>query len=492
MMVRIPSAERASVLLDELIVDDDLLGAEDAIENLFQDRKAAAEAVQRLAKFAGMATKLRTEAQALLQQVYPGAQLTETTRYTVPASLRSRAAELQEERTKADAALKQSRKALEQRRRALEDADKLLSELPVAEDIGPLRAILDAIPHDLLGQIAGIDEDAQRIRSSAEHILHDLRLQPLTVQEVTAVTVPSRAQVEAHIAALSDLKHERGDLTKRTKSVTKQLAANRLNLATLLNNDPPPSEDDLLGVRSLRDALWQEINVGQLDRFADFEQAIVHADRLADQMRKDAHRIAERYRMELQIGSDERELSELDEERADLQRHAEKLETEWIGLWQDFPGPLPLPAAALITLDDVRRLREALSELSMVQARLASFTGQAHQHIERLREGLREPHGSTLLGTHNALVELPELREIAAARLSLQEKAAGERNTMQERLASAQAELAAVETQIAEQEHDLADWQAAWTPGLPASICPPTTTPLTHWPTWNGSTGSRP
>ncbi|MGC5016341.1 AAA family ATPase [Streptosporangium sp. DT93] len=454
--------EETAHKLDELIVNDDLLGAEDAIENLFQDRKAAAEAAQRLAKFAGTATELRAEAEALLQRVYPGAQLTETTRYSVPASLRSRVAELHEERTKAEAALKQSRKALGQRRRALEDADKRLSELPAAEDSGPLRAILDAIPHDLLGQIAGIDEDAQRIRSSVEHILHDLRLQPLTVQEVSTITVPSRAQVEAHIVALSDLKHERGDLTKRTKSLTKQLAANRLSLATLLNNDPPPSEDNLLEVRSQRDALWREINAGQPERFADFEQAIVRADRLADQMRKDAHRIAERYRIELQIGSDERELNELDEERANLQRHTEKLDAEWSGLWQDFPGPLPLPAAALTTLDDVRRLREALSDLSTVQAKLASFTGQAHQHIERLREGLREPHGSTLLGTHNALVELPELREIAAARLSLQEKAAGELTTMQERLASAQAELAAVETQIAEHEQDLADWQAEW------------------------------
>lgn len=448
--------------LDELIVDDDLLSAEDAIENLLQDRKAAAEAAQRLARFAGTATRLRAEAHALLQQVYPGADLNETIRYTVPSSLRSRAAELHEERTKADAALKQSRKAIEQRRRTLEDADKQLSELPATEDSGPLRAILDAISHDLLSRIASTDEDERRIRGSAEDILRDLRLRPLTTQEMTTVTAPSRAQVEAHIAALNDLKHERGDLTKRTKSVTKQLAANRLNLATLLNNDPPPSEDNLLDVRSLRDALWQEIHAGRSDHFADFEQAIVRADRLADQMRKDAHRIAECYRMELQIGSDERELSELNEERAELQRHAEKLEIEWIDLWQDFPGPCPLPAAAPTALDDVRRLQEALSELSTVQARLASFTQQAHQHIERLREGLREPHGSTLLGTHNALVELPELREIAAARLSLQEKAASERNTMQERLASAHTELAAVETQIAEHEHDLADWQTAW------------------------------
>ncbi|MEU8205817.1 AAA family ATPase [Streptosporangium sp. NPDC049046] len=454
--------EETALKLDELIVDEDLLGAQNAIENLFQDRKAAAEAAQRLARFAGTATKLRTEAQALLQQVYPGAQLTETTRYTVPASLRSRAVELHEERTRADTALKQSRKAFEQRRRALEDTGKRLSELPATEDSGPLRAILDAIPHDLLGQIAGIDEDAQRIRSGVEHLLHDLRLQPLTVQEVTALSVPTRAQIEAHIAALSDLKHERGDLTKRTKNLNKQLAANRLSLATLLNNDPPPSEDDLLEVRSLRDVLWQEINAGRSERCADFEQAIVRADRLADQMRKDAHRIAERYRMELQIGSDERELGELDEEQADLRRYAEKLDAEWSGLWQDFPGPLPLPAAALTTLDDVRKLREAFSELSTAQARLASFTGQAHQHIERLREGLREPHGSTLLGTHNALVELPELRETAAARLSLQEKTAGEHATMRERLALAQAELTAVETQISEHEQDLTDWQAEW------------------------------
>ncbi|MFC7650237.1 hypothetical protein ACFQX6_65320 [Streptosporangium lutulentum] len=362
--------------LDELTVDDDLLAVDDAIESLSQDRKAALNAAQRLARSAGVAAELRDEAESLLRQVHPDASLSDSVRYKVPRSVRTRAQELHERRTVVESALAQGLQALDKRRRRLEEAEKRLSELPPAEDSGPLRAVLAAVPADLLSRMATADEDERRIHGIIEQILRDLKLTALAVTDAGTIVLPARAEIEAHTGALSEFKRDRRDLAKSTKELTKQLADERLSLAALLNNDPPPTDDDLAAARSARDALWTEIRDGEHARAEGFKLALDRADQLADQMRKEADRVAKRYQLELQIGGDERRLDELGEELSVLDRRAEELEAEWIHLWKDFAGPRPTPNAAPTTLENAGRLREGVSELADVRATLASLRGE--------------------------------------------------------------------------------------------------------------------
>ncbi|MEU9832648.1 AAA family ATPase [Streptosporangium sp. NPDC048047] len=449
--------------MSRLVVDEDLLAVEGTIESLFQDHRDARSAARRLAKSAGDAAEARRTAEALLRQVHPDARFEDAARYDVPRSVRKRAQELHDRHTELETALARDRRAAGRLRRKLEEAEKELSGLPAAEETGPLRAVLAAIPDDLLSRMVADDEDERRLRGAVEQGLRDLKLGARPEAEAGGVTVPSEAEIGAHAEALDELKRDRRDLARRTKELARRLDADRLELAGLLNVDPPPTGDDLAAARSDRDALWREIRDGRRERVEEFTPAVARADHLADRLRQEADRVAKRYRLELQIGEGERELAECAGEESELDRRAEKLTGEWARLWEDFAGPRPAsPKAAPAVLRAAERLREDADRLAAVRAGLASRREQASQHIARLREVLRVTGEASSLGADNALAELPELRELAETSLSRQERAAREHAALADRVTTARDELAEAEAQVAQGEHELDVWRADW------------------------------
>ncbi|MET8160316.1 AAA family ATPase [Sphaerisporangium sp. NPDC005289] len=445
--------------LKELVVDDDLLSTQDAIDTLYQERKAAQEAAERLANSSDTVTDLRDQALSALTQVHVDATLDDTNLYTVPTSVQRRIQDLHDQRTAIDTALARDRKAVDQRRRNLETAEKRLSELATLEDTKPLHAALNAVPQDLLTRMAAADEDVRRLDSIVERILLELRI---PAQHVDAMTVPTRTEIDEHVEARKDLKRDGCELAKQRKALIARLDGKRVNLATLLSGDPPPTEAELAEARSVRHELWLVIRDGQHDRAGDFELALDRTDQIADRMRRDASRIADRYRLELEIGHDEKALAALDEEHAAQDNRADCLDAEWDRLWEGFPGPAPKLGGAASTLDGVERLRGSLGELGDARARLSSLREQAALHITRLREVLRSREEVPSLGAENALAELPELREVAEQRLAEQDELARTHDAHEGQLVAAREELAAAEAEVAEHERSLAGWETTW------------------------------
>jgi uncharacterized protein YhaN len=445
--------------LDELVIDDDLLSVEDDIDTLYQERKAALEGAERLANSSGTVTDLRDQALSLLTQIHADATLDNTDLYTVPKSVRTRTQELHDRRTAIDADLGRDRKAVAQRRRNLEEAEKLLSELPPLEDTKPLHAALNAVPQDLLTRMAAADEDVRRLDSAVQRLVLELRI---PVRQVDSMTVPTRAQIDEHVAARNDLKRDGRDLAKQRKTLTAKLEDKRLNLDTLLSGDPPPTEAELAEVRSVRHDLWLAVRDGQHDRAGEFELALDRADQISDRMRRDASRIADRYRLELEIGRDEKALAALDEEQAAQDDRADRLDAEWDCLWEGLPGPAPRLGAGASTVEVVEKLRGSLGELGDARARRSSLREHAALHIARLREVLRSPEEVPSLGAENALAELPELREIAEQRLAEQDGLARTHDAYEGQVVAARDELAAAEAEVAEHERALAGWETSW------------------------------
>ncbi|NRQ30622.1 AAA family ATPase [Nonomuraea sp. NN258] len=445
--------------LNELAVDDDLLAAQDSIDSLYQDRKAALEAAERLTSFSDTIKDLRDQALSTLTQVHVNATLDDIDLYTVPASVQRRIQELHDQRTAIDAALMRDRKAVDQRRRNLEAAEKRLSELTAIEDTKPLHAALNAVPQDLLTRMATADEDVRRLDSIVERLALELRI---PAQQVDVMAVPTRPQIDEHVEARKDLKREGRELAKQRKVLIARLDDKRLDLATLLSGDPPPTEAELGEARTARQELWLVIRDGRHDQAGNFELAIDRADQIADRMRRDASRIADRYRLELEIGNDEKALIALSEEQAAQDDRADHLDAEWDRLWEGFPGPAPKPGAATSTLDSVERLRGNLRELADARARLSSLRKHAGLHIARLREVLRSPEEVSSLGAENALAELPELREVAEQRLAEQDELTRTHDAYKAQLVAAREELTAAEAEVTEHERSLAGWETTW------------------------------
>ncbi|MGW4410451.1 AAA family ATPase [Nonomuraea sp. NPDC004702] len=447
--------------LNQLVVDDDLLAAQDSIDILYQDRKAALAAAERLTSSSDTVKDLRDQALSTLTQVHVDATLDDTSLYKVPKSVRKRIQDLHDQRTAIEAALTRDRKAVDQRRRSLEAAEKRLSKLAGLEETKPLHAALNAVPHDLLTRLATADEDIRRLDGTLERLLLALRI---PAQQVDGMAVPTRTEIDEHVEARKDLKREGRELAKQRKALITGLEEKRLNLATLLSGDPPPTEVELGEARSVRQELWLVILDGQHDRAGDFELAIDRADQIADRMRRDASRIADRYRLELEIGNDEKALISLDEERVAQDDRADHLDAEWDRLWERFPclGPAPKSGAAMSILDSVDKLRGSLGELGDARARLSALREQAALHIARLRDVLRSPEEVPSLGAENALAELPELREVAEQRLAQQDELARTHDACEAQLLAAREELAAAEAEVTEHERNLAGWETTW------------------------------
>ncbi|SDG29507.1 Uncharacterized protein YhaN [Sinosporangium album] len=454
--------------LAEIVVDDDLLAHADTIDGLFKDRNAVRDAAQLLSRHLEEAARLRDEAEKLLQYVHPDAALSETSRYRVSKSVRGTAEDLREQRIRIDSSLSQSRGALAVRRRKLEGAEKKLAAFPPVEDIGPLRAALDAVPKDLLNGLSAADEDRMRHRRRAEQMLHRLRLRDVRMEDGASLATPSRSQLDAHMEMRNELKRERRELTKRIKKCGQQLEEKRLELDSLLRNDPPPTEEELASARSERDELWRRLREGrEADaRLAEeFEIAVNRADQFADQMRRDAQKANVRLQLELDIAKGEQELVRLAGDQVDLRGQEHELDSEWGCLWQEFPGPLPKPDGAAAVLEEAGKLRETVDDLCDADTRHAALHAQVVQHITRLREVLRDPEdvdATAGLGVDSVLASLPNLLEIVEQRLRAQQKVLGDRAAQEERVALERAELDETSERVAEHEHELTEWEADW------------------------------
>ncbi|MDB5910826.1 MAG: hypothetical protein JWP34_4940 [Massilia sp.] len=457
--------------LAELAVDEVLLAHTDEIEALSQDRKAAEEAAQLLARSAGTAASLRAEAAELLAQVHPTAALDDPHLYRVSEAVRSRARELHDQRTVIDAGLDQSRRARADRRRKLDQAERRLDGMPPVPDSQPLQGALAAIPPDLLTRMATAEETEHKHRGRAGRILGELKLAALS----EPVAVPTHQQVTEQVEAIRQLKRDRRELTKRTKELAGRLQERRLELTALLKHDPPPTGEDLLAARTTRDALWAGLGRPVATETGEqYERAVEHADLIADRMFQNAERISARLHLELDISKGDQELTTHAEESGELDRQATELETEWARLWGDYCGAVPRPEAATATLDAVRGLRETLRELGDAESTLSVLRAQAVQHVTRLKDLLDDPAD---LVAENVLSELPELREIAEARLADQAAAAGDRSVAEERVTAERTELAEAEALLTQHEEQLAEWTAGWQQaldeaGLPAGQDP--------------------
>ncbi|MCW2938757.1 MAG: hypothetical protein JWN00_1742 [Actinomycetia bacterium] len=456
------STQRAATRIDgldqelaDLKVDEALLAQADEIEALSQDRKATQAAAQLLAHSTGTVAALRAEAAELLAQVHPGADLDDGRLYRVPEAIPLRARELHDQRAAIGAGLDQSRQALTARTRKLAEAELRLDRLPPTPDSEPLRAALTAIPQDLLARLAAAEEAKRKHHGRAEPIALELRLPSAQVP-----IVASQEQVTEHLDDTKQLKRDRRELTKQTKELNGRLAEQRLDLTALVKHDPPPTGDDLTHARTARDALWTTLNrPATAAEVGEYARAVEHADLIADQMFQNAERINRVRETETAIAKGEHELGGLGREQDALGRREAELAAEWTGLWAEYAGPVPKPEAATPALDRVRELREALKELGDAESTREALLAQAVQHLTRLRTLLDDP---THLVAQNVLSELPELREIAEARLSEQAAAAGDRTVAAEKIAMEQAELTEATALVTEYEEQLAAWTICW------------------------------
>lgn len=282
-----------------------------------------------------------------------------------------------------------------------------------------------------------------------------------TVAEFTSRFAELREELRIEQAAF---KANEGKQTELDKS----LATAMLSLAV-------PSLDDRDTARQSRDAGWNLFRrkhvAGEpvdadiaiwLDETTTnslpdgYEQAVRHADDIADTIYDNANEVAEREGLHRQLAAISRELDENRRQIKDVEHQQKELQTQWCALWQPC-GLEPLtPDAMLAWLGDheaacatISQRQELLDQLSQLGERIASFD-------RRLRDacGIETGEISVLLMSAKQAIETANEQRRRTGELQK------EIRRLDKQLAKYDVEIADLDTQ---QANASAEWQVVLT-----------------------------
>ncbi|MBR7833267.1 AAA family ATPase [Actinospica durhamensis] len=453
-----------------LVYDARLLDQAEAIETLFDERQAVQEEEGRAALRRADALALRGEIDALLSAVRVSANL-DTADIADDVVLRPGLAEqvagLQEARTRLEAALeaaeRQARKRREAHAKALNAVPADTGESGVSAE--NLKILIKAVPAGLGDRIADQRKQLAASRKKAEgHAArHGLP------SGVETATLPGPEQVADHRARLEAAADDAGRVRQRIEDLTSTLDANRRKHAALLAVDPPPTEGLLETSRQQRDRLWADIAAAltqspmtplKAGASAEYAAAVAAADDIADRMRRDSQRVAERLQLEIDIDADQRLLARAETAAGQQAEERAAIEERWALLWAASGLAVPEPSAAPAVLAAVDNLRSLYEEIDEDLAALDLDVAAAVRWAGKIRAALP---GTPLAADDvpveadlgELLVLLEQRHETTLAALRAREKREG-------KIADAHAELASADQDLADCRARRDGWDRGW------------------------------
>ena len=360
-------------------------------------------------------------------------------------------------------ALVAAQEALSFRQDEMQAIDAEMALLPTGEAPAELGACLAAVR--ALGDVAAQNRRAQalatRLQNDLDTATHDLGAWPLPLDRLRTLSLPSPEESNALLQRRTAV-HTAADATRaQSGALDTDIQTLQLEAAQYQAAHQPVTLADVTQVRVHRDAAWQAIKAGTAqpgNAATGYEQAVVHADTLADQ-RHDTARQA----TELQSRQDRLQRLQLQatglhqRQQTDAQHLAQLLQD-----WDARMAPLGLQGMDLWHIHDWRAARErvlsaatALAQEQALQQDFAATVASAGTALAQTMHGLH-PHAPQ--PSLAALVRLAEDTASAASRTQERRSALATQTTRaqaalpdaRQRAVQAQAALATWETDMAQ------------------------------------------
>ncbi len=365
------------------------------------------------------------EAEALLAQTHPDRTLKQAAELRPAVAVRTAIAALSEDFVRTSEAKRAAAEKLTTTRGNLRRAREEEASLPALADISSARAVLAATRP--LGDIETTIADGEAEHQAADAQLRaDLSTLPLfdgDIDDLERLRVPALETVARFEAEYQRIADQRRDLEAERARVEAQVATHRERLKALELTGVIPSEADLAATRAHRDHGWSlarralEEN-GTLDSF-DFdgehslpdayEISVSAADEVADRLRREADRVAQKAELDAAIGTCDGELAELRNQIDLLDEVCDRCSGDWAGVWE--PARLePLPPVEMRAWIDAREglVAETASqrkERGRLDGKLATL-GEHRAALTRELVALGRKRGKSM--TLSALVALAE------------------------------------------------------------------------------------
>lgn len=325
---------------------------------------------------------------------------------------------------------------------------------------------------DRSGRQEALRADVARLEREAGRLRQELGL--TASFEALREALPTVAEVRSARAEAESLT---ATILRLTESAREQRARYERAEAALAAQDlagEVPSEARLAELRRERDALLEKLS--ELSDLADLRRSldelgghIAAADRAADRLRLEAHRLSER---EKHLGARETarvELERCERELADAQGRLDALTTLWRGRWEGL-------GAKLLDVTHLGALHEGALRLTDVEMRLA----QAREELDALDRDRTEAAAGleACLGERGkASAPLEVLVERAGERLTRTRQEREQGRLAQSRLEELTVRLAQQRTVAVEAARQLEAWRAEWESVLEELRLPKSTPP---------------
>ncbi|MFG0333233.1 MAG: AAA family ATPase, partial [Maioricimonas sp. JB049] len=273
----------------------------------------------------------------------------------IPTAQRARIHELASESGSLAARLKVARTTGQELTDELSRAEADLKQIGPPDDAGEIRVAVQQVQQRgaLEEQRHEIGQEVQRKQSDADVRLAQLPLWDGTLEECERLAVPAEETIERFDADFRQLTSERDQLRSRQKEIDDELQRLQSELDRLEGGGEIPTEQELDEARQQRDRGWRLIlqqwrreddgesiedwvsQFSDVDDLAEaYRRCVARADELADRLRREADRVAEKQQLSSQRRRLQEQQKELDARLDDNGKRIASKEGEWKAQWQ--------------------------------------------------------------------------------------------------------------------------------------------------------------
>ena len=470
----------------------ELLAQADTINGVLQRVDSYRNALRDLPQVRAESERFAAEAREWLAELKPGLDLEQAETLRIPNLQRQRmqrlAAEyatLEERRQNAAKHSRQARVELDLARREFE------AGAPVP-DTAELEAVVERVRKlgDLEGQLARDTQAWREAEQQAQIDLGKLGWWRGSLDELESHPFPRLETVDRFDAEEASLRNDRAHLERARLELERELAGWDRELEALRLTGEVPTEDSLQTARARRETGWRLVRQAWLgpgddpeaDRAFDpshplpeaFEQAVAHADSVADRLRREADRCAHLAKLSSDRKDGERRRQLLEGESHAAAVRQDDWRRQWTELWLS-SGVTPLsPKEMRLWLGQQTRLAGQAAEIRKGRDRLGQLQDTLVAQTAQLA-GALAPFGKPR-------EDLPPetLAALVSRAVSIQrqiEEARRQRNDGEKNLRKLEKNARNLELEFEQVEQSRQAWRRAWHEtlaplGLPETILP--------------------
>ena len=361
---------------------------------------------------------------------------------------------------------------IEQLIRAVTTIAQELKELPPAVDPLPLEKTLkNTSRQTVLEQNLAEAKTRQGVagdeaRRGLAQLGYEARTdQALTVFAETLFPAPETVdRFDARFRTLEQHETRLGERLAETAAESERLAT---EIESFRKTGHLVSETELLGLRAVRDAHWQQVKESWLDNrqpdtdphslAVSFESDLAATDDAGDRLRREAAQVQQLARLEVELGAAAKRRRVLADEQEKLTLSRRQLEDEWRAIWRDCPLAPGVPQEMrgwLSRCDRVVHLVRTYLEAS----RQLTETDNAITAARKQIADVLATYGHS--GANDAT--LPDLVTHAEDCLKKITRQESDRERLSGSLTERKSQLADKKEQLREENAQLDAWQLVW------------------------------